>query len=174
MPTTAAEEQEATLFSPVCSITSTRRRRFFWAAWWSAAPTRLPFRQPDAAEGGARTREEALRAAERNAGRSLQEIDGTWARAWSNVLTGKPPWSTDAAREKARPTAARESSVTPSNRASVWQILGLSGSSSIEEIKRAYRKRALETHPDRGGDSAAFRAVQAAYESALKRRSKRR
>lgn len=173
MPPAADPEQDSALFAPVCSITSTRRRRYFWAAWWSAAPARNPFRKPDAAEGGARTREEALRAAERSAGRPLQEIDGTWARAWNNVLTGNPPWPSPAAQEAARPTAARENSASR-NAPSVWQILGLPGRSSLAEIKRAYRLRALETHPDRGGDSAAFRALHGAYESALKRQSKRR
>ena len=28
------------LFAPVCAIAPTRRRRFLWAAWWTAAPSR--------------------------------------------------------------------------------------------------------------------------------------
>lgn len=35
---------------------------------------------------------------------------------------------------------------------------------SESEIKRAYRKRAKETHPDTGGSSAAFQDVNGAYE----------
>jgi len=158
------------LFTAVCSIAPTRRRRFFWAAWWTAAPTAKPFRRPDAADGGARTREEALAAAERAAGRALVEIEGTWARAWSNVLVGKDPWPTP------RNTATRV--VKPRgvtvNAASVWQTLGLTGAASEREIKAAYRKRALEAHPDRGGSDEAFRALQRAYESALKRSARPR
>src|SRR4029079_1450360 len=43
------------LASAVCSITLTQRRRFFWAAWWTAAPCEAPFRKPDASNGGATT-----------------------------------------------------------------------------------------------------------------------
>ena len=42
--------------------------------------------------------------------------------------------------------------------------LGLKRSSSQEEIKQAFRKKALETHPDKGGDPAEFRKVREAYE----------
>src|SRR6187549_3501386 len=80
------------LFAPVCAIAPTRRRRFLWAAWWTAAPSRTPFRKPDAFAGGARTRAEALAAAERAANCHLTEIESGWARAWSNILIGKDPW----------------------------------------------------------------------------------
>jgi len=60
------------------------------------------------------------------------------------------------------------------NAASVWQTLGLTGAASEREIKAAYRKRALEAHPDRGGSDEAFRALQRAYESALKRSARPR
>ena len=157
------------LFTPVCSITPTRRRRFLWAAWWTAAPTKKPFRKPDASEGGARTREAALRAAERAAGHRLVEIEGTWARAWANVLEGKEPWagmrptSDGGSAPRARGTASQPS---------IWSTLGLNADATTADIKRAYKQRALETHPDRGGSAADFRALQAAYETALKRRSR--
>ena len=53
-------------------------------------------------------------------------------------------------------------------------VLGIAADATLVEIKRAYRKKALETHPDRGGDPEAFRAVQRAYEKAVKRRQKRK
>ncbi|HEY4104342.1 MAG TPA: J domain-containing protein [Polyangiaceae bacterium] len=155
------------LFTAVCSITATRRRRFLWAAWWTGAPSKQPFRRPDAFEGGARTREEAKRAAEAAAGTSLLEIESSWARAWSNVLVGKAPWA--GARDEEKPIRARGSK----NNASVWEILGLKPSATLTEIKSAYRKRALEAHPDRGGSAERFRALQTAYESALTRRGKK-
>lgn len=155
------------LFAPVCAIAPTRRRRFLWAAWWTGAPSRKPFRKPDAFEGGARTREEALLAAEKAAGCKLTEIESGWARAWSNVLVGKEPWPSAAnPRASDEPPRAR----TTSNASSVWQTLGLEPSATVVEIKRAYRIRALETHPDRGGSAEAFRKVQSAYERALERR----
>jgi hypothetical protein len=44
------------------------------------------------------------------------------------------------------------------------QVLGLKRSSSQEEIKKAFREKAMETHPDKGGDPAEFRKVREAYE----------
>lgn len=44
--------------------------------------------------------------------------------------------------------------------------LGVSSAASPEEIKRAWRERAFQLHPDRnpGDDGAAFRSVSEAYE----------
>jgi hypothetical protein len=158
------------LFSPVCSITPTRRRRYLWAAWWTAAPSRKPFRKPDASQGGARTREEARKAAERAAGHPLLEIEGGWARAWADLLEGKEPWVGQRARADASDTAPVRTSTA--NQPSIWDTLGLKAHATSAEIKSAYKKRALETHPDRGGSAADFRALQSAYEAALKRRSR--
>ncbi|MCC6525802.1 MAG: J domain-containing protein [Polyangiaceae bacterium] len=152
------------LLAAVCSVAPTRRRRFLWAAWWSGPPEREPFRRPDASSGGARTREEALREAERAAGRALVEVDGRWARAWARVLCGEPPWPPASAPAATRADGARSAAAAPE---SAWQILGVARDATAEELKRAFRRRALETHPDRGGDAAAFRRVKAAYERAL-------
>ncbi len=156
----------ADLFAAACSIAPTRRRRFFWAAWWTAPPCREPFRKPDASSGGARTREEALREAEEASGRPLALLDGSWARAWSRWLVGERPWTTRQA-----PGGAQEHAPQPAKApriASAWQVLGLAPGASPEDIKRAFRRLALETHPDHlGGDGEAFRAVQRAYERAL-------
>jgi molecular chaperone DnaJ len=56
---------------------------------------------------------------------------------------------------------------------SAWSLLGLTPGANLDEIKRAFQKRALETHPDQGGDSSDFRAVLRAYER-LSRRPKAR
>jgi hypothetical protein len=153
----------AGLFAPACSIAATKRRRFLWAAWWTAPPTRAPFRKPDASQGGARTRAEALRQATRAAGRPLVEIEGRWARAWARILVGQKPW-TD--RADTPPRRAR-----PAPRTSVWHILGVDAHATVDEIKRAFRARAHTTHPDHGGDPERFRELRRAYDDALRRRS---
>ena len=44
-----------------------------------------------------------------------------------------------------------------------YQILGVSRSSTADEIKRAYRKLASQHHPDKGGDKTRFQEIQEAY-----------
>lgn len=44
-------------------------------------------------------------------------------------------------------------------------VLGVTVAASPDDIKRAFRRRALETHPDRGGDPAEFRRVKQAYDA---------
>ena len=45
------------------------------------------------------------------------------------------------------------------------KILGLTFPFTLQELKRAYRRRALETHPDSGGTAEAFRSVHIAYQT---------
>ncbi len=45
-----------------------------------------------------------------------------------------------------------------------YSILGLKRSASDEDIKQAFRTKAKETHPDKGGDVEEFRKVREAYE----------
>lgn len=163
------------LSAAVCSIAPSRRRRFLWAAWWTEAPAREPFRKPDAHGGGARSREEAHRAAERAAGRRLAEIEPAWAQAWARLLQGEPPWpESRAGSERAASAGHRPAARAEPASPSAPSVLGIARGASIDEIKRAYRKRALETHPDRGGDAEAFRAVQRAFEQLVARRSRGR
>ncbi|MES3160859.1 MAG: J domain-containing protein [Halorubrum sp.] len=44
--------------------------------------------------------------------------------------------------------------------------LGLSTDADANEVKRAYRERVKQTHPDHGGDEAAFKRLQEAYATA--------
>lgn len=48
---------------------------------------------------------------------------------------------------------------------SYYETLGVSKNASPEEVKKAYRKLASIHHPDRGGNTAKFQAIQAAYDT---------
>jgi molecular chaperone DnaJ len=54
-----------------------------------------------------------------------------------------------------------------------YEVLGVSKTASADEIKKAFRRLAVQHHPDRGGDEAKFREVNEAYE-VLKDDSKRK
>ncbi len=52
-----------------------------------------------------------------------------------------------------------------------YTLLGITLSSSIDEVRAAYKKRCLETHPDKkGGDADEFIEVQKAYEDVSRTR----
>ncbi|MBX3247083.1 MAG: J domain-containing protein [Myxococcales bacterium] len=157
------------LLVPVVSITRTRRGRYLWAAWWTTPPRRVPFQQPDASDGGSRSPEDALRAAEQQTGRSFRVIEPIWARGWNRILRGEAPFSSADVRalegggRPARPPAPP----------SLWAVLGVEPGASVDEIKRAFRERAPAAHPDRGGDPEVFRQLHEAYERALAKRQRR-
>jgi molecular chaperone DnaJ len=54
-----------------------------------------------------------------------------------------------------------------------YEVLGVGKSASTDELKKAYRRLAVQHHPDRGGDEAKFREVSEAYE-VLKDEAKRK
>ena len=143
-----------------------------WVAWWTAPPSRAPFRKPDAFSGGARSHEEALAQARRAAGVLLVELEPYWARAWARVLLGRPPWGARAEGTASRSGRGRSSG--RSTTTSIWETLGITARATADDLKRAFRRRALATHPDRGGDAEAFRQVQSAFKEAQRRIARRR
>jgi len=46
-----------------------------------------------------------------------------------------------------------------------YEILGVDENAPIDEIKKTYRKLAMEHHPDKGGDEEKFKKISQAYET---------
>jgi hypothetical protein len=154
-----------TLLRGVYSVTRTKRRRLLWCAWWSGPPSEAPFRPPDAWSGGARTEDEARTLAERAAGMPLSPVEGRWAGAWVRVRAGLPPFVDRVAGSVA---SASPRPVDP------HALLGVAPGAPLEEVKAAFRRKALEHHPDQGGDAATFIAVKRAYDRIVRRRQSAR
>jgi DnaJ domain len=81
------------------------------------------------------------------------------------VLRGDPPWP--APRPEGSPP--RAAAAPPPSGSKTWalSVLGLAPGATAAEIKRAFRGVALRTHPDRGGDDAAFIDARRALDVAL-------
>ena len=45
-----------------------------------------------------------------------------------------------------------------------YELLGVSRSASEKELKSAFKKKAMQYHPDKGGDSEKFKQVNEAYQ----------
>lgn len=154
----------SSLARAVYSTARTKRRRYLWCVWWSGEPTAHPFRDPDAWGGGAETEEEARALAERAAGMPLQQIDGHWAAAFKRMRAGLSPFVT---RE---PRAAETKLARPVD---PHHVVGVAADASSAEVRLAFKKKALEHHPDRGGSDAAFIALKRAYDAIMKKRARR-
>ena len=50
---------------------------------------------------------------------------------------------------------------------SPWAVLGVDEHATLAEVRHAFRIKAKQTHPDRGGDRAEFERVRAAFEAVL-------
>lgn len=50
------------------------------------------------------------------------------------------------------------------SRKNYYEILGLDDNATSEEIKKAYRQKAKEFHPDKGGDENIFKDISEAYD----------
>ena len=88
----------------------------------------------------------------------------------SNNKPGKKKKSTRSTREETKPKNAKTTKSNPLleeiiRQDNLYDILGVSKTASDREIQKAYRKRCVQTHPDKtGGDRHAFDKVAEAYE----------
>lgn len=154
----------STLTRGVYAVARTKRKRFMWCAWWSGEPTAKPWRAPDAWGGGAETEDEARTMAEEAAARPLERIDDHWAGAFRRVRAGMKPFPTQT--PKTVDAAPKDKPVDP------YRLLGVTSDATLDDVKLAFRKKALESHPDHGGSTEAFIALKRAYDGIVKRRSR--
>jgi len=54
--------------------------------------------------------------------------------------------------------------MTMATKLDYYEVLGVDKDASADEVKKAYRRLAVQHHPDRGGDEAKFKEVSEAYE----------
>ena len=53
---------------------------------------------------------------------------------------------------------------SPPDTMEYYNLLGVSRDAQDQEIKKAFRKKAMKEHPDRGGDAEKFKKISEAYE----------
>lgn len=98
-----------------------------------------------------------------------------WDRAADNIvaiakhleaLRGQERWGVGSIEQSFRGYLALPAQTSG---AGWWSILGVQSNASREEIQQAYRRLALEHHPDAGGDRAEWDRIIAAYEQTKSR-----
>tara|TARA_R110000751_G_scaffold104151_1_gene199584 strand:- start:2327 stop:2704 length:378 start_codon:yes stop_codon:yes gene_type:complete len=69
--------------------------------------------------------------------------------------------------EESDPFSDYQEDFTPIRRSRSHEVLGVDEDSDEEDIKRAFRKKALLHHPDKGGDPKQFIKIREAYEDLI-------
>jgi hypothetical protein len=134
--------------------------RAFWCAWWTEDPHRNPEAEPDDfgfVEGG-KPVDAAIGAAydslRRGRGRAIFDVCVGEALAAKAYRAGAP----------VRRSVALDVDALA---AEGLRALGLRADATVAEVKAAFRREAKRVHPDQGGDAAAFRDLQRAYDAVL-------
>ncbi|MGZ3419857.1 MAG: hypothetical protein ACXWUG_13195 [Polyangiales bacterium] len=137
--------------------------RSFWAAWWTVLPSRARFVPPDA-RGEAvdvhAAKQAAFEAFAKARGvTGWREVDATYATAADRWARGIDPVFPG---DKKRAVPKLDASLDLPD--DVREILDLRGPATLESAREAYRRRALELHPDRGGTHEQMLALNRAWE----------
>jgi hypothetical protein len=158
-----------------------------WAIWWKGDPRVWSrdggeFPEPDA-WGGARTGEDVASMVNELAARfgklgdfETVQIEARYCQSWRWVQRGHSPSAAERAEQKRawdagwRRFGFDTGQTAPASTAisGCFVALGLDERASEADVRRAFRLRARDLHPDRGGDEAAFKTLNANYVHALK------
>lgn len=152
----------------VYAISTRGDGRAVWAAWWTELPAPAPFVPPDArgeASDEHAAQREVLQAFSRVRGcRTRRQIDGRFALAADRWAHGVDPPFPGARRRAARGHVAAPSELPRD----AVECLGLTPPFTFERAREAYRRRALEDHPDRGGSHGDILALNDAWQRVRK------
>ena len=80
------------------------------------------------------------------------------------ALGNRLPFETPELSVDDDPTNDPDERLPPADAA--YRVLGLPSGADAEAVRRAYRRRVKQAHPDHGGDEEEFRRVQEAYDTA--------
>ncbi len=151
----------------VYSVSTAGGGRAKWAAWWGDRPTRRRFVPPDArgeAVDEHAARQAVFAALSRARGvTSWREVAPLYAVAADRWARGiDPVFPGDRPRREPEPSARIVRGDVPLE---ALEVLGLEPPVTLDEAREAYRRRALERHPDRGGSHEEMLAVNEAWET---------
>lgn len=125
--------------------------------------TRGGFGAGPRSRGGPRTRAERQARAGAGAGASAGAGPGAGDPRSSRTTGQRGPRGGRYDRTRDPRDRSPRSSSGPT-RAEARAVLGVDAGADEAEIKRAYREKVKEAHPDRGGDESTFKRVTAAYD----------
>lgn len=90
------------------------------------------------------------------------------ARAPSRAAAGSSKPATERTRAMEDQAAQEAARIAEDARAAeAFAVLGIAASSTVSQIRTAYKRAALDTHPDKREDEGAFQSIQDAYETLI-------